>query len=318
MRRGLLETVGLLLTDISLRWLRRVRSHRVERLPRTRKLFAKRGVYPIVDHFYEPLITVERLDPDYRYARTLKWMDWRESAQWDLVESFEWGDELARIPLHRFDAAPNGYYLNNGFFGRGDADMYYSLIRQLNPQQVIEIGSGHSTRLAASALRENAHDNPAEAGTLTCIEPYRHPDWLEELGVEHLATPVEALGAAYFQRLAANDILFIDSSHMIRPQGDVLFEFFEIIPSLASGVYVHVHDIFTPRDYPNEWTIDRMQFWNEQYLLEAFLEFNESFEVVAGLQYLLQIDPDRLERALPRLVGRDNDIGTTSFWMRRR
>ena len=129
---------------------------------------------------------------------------------------------------------------------------------------------------------------------------------------------METLGAAYFQRLAANDILFIDSSHMIRPQGDVLFEFFEIIPSLASGAYVHVHDIFTPLDYPNEWTIDRMQFWNEQYLLEAYLAFNESFEVVAGLQYLLQKDAERLERALPRLAGRDNDIGTTSFWMRRR
>jgi len=74
--------------------------------------------------------------------------------------------------------------------------------------------------------------------------------------------------------------LFIDSSHIIRPQGDVLFEYLEILPILNAGVFVHIHDIFTPKDYLSEWILDGKVFWNEQYLLEAFLSFNTCFKIM--------------------------------------
>ena len=87
----------------------------------------------------------------------------------------------------------------------------------------------------------------------------------------------------FFAKDKKNDILFIDSSHIIRPQGDVLFEYLEILPILNPGVVVHIHDIFSPKDYLDNWIINDHLFWNEQYLLEAFLSFNNNSPFIDGL-----------------------------------
>lgn len=318
MRRASIDTAGLGLTQLSSRWLRHVRTrHRIDQLPRTRNTFMSLGVYPIIDHYYEPLITRANLDPAYRQDREVHGIDWHETDQWSLLERFHWQDELLALPLGPEDAAPDQYYLRNGYFGPGDADLYYSLIRLLQPKRIVEVGSGHSTRLAVLALQRSASQaNGTTAGKMICVEPYRHPDWFPKLGVEHVEQPIEALGSEFFQNLAANDILFIDSSHMIRPQGDVLFLLQEVLPRLPKGVYIHVHDIFSPLDYPNEWLVERMHFWNEQYFLEAFLAYNKNFEIVASVQFLLKQDRQRAAKLLPRLGERLNDIGATSIWLR--
>ena len=120
---------------------------------------------------------------------------------------------------------------------------------------------------------------------------------------------------AVFSQLEANDILFIDSSHIIRPQGDVLFEYLELLPTLASGVTVHMHDIFSPRNYPAEWLKEEVRFWNEQYLLEAFLAHNADWEIVAALNYLQHAHPAKLKTVCPYLEGSGQP---GSFYMRRR
>jgi hypothetical protein len=104
--------------------------------------------------------------------------------------------------------------------------------------------------------------------------------------VELIRDKVENTDKIIFNQLEENDILFIDSTHIIRPQSDVLFEYLEILPTIKSGVIVHVHDIFTPKDYPNEWIFDEHRLWNEQYLLEAFLIFNTEFKIIGALNYL--------------------------------
>ena len=116
-----------------------------------------------------------------------------------------------------------------------------------------------------------------------CIEPYEI-EWLEKLNVKVIRELVENTDTTVFSTLDKNDILFIDSSHIIRPQGDVLFEYLEILPVLKSGVFVHIHDIFTPEDYPDDW-VNNASFWNEQYLLEAFLSFNNEFIVYRSYQF---------------------------------
>lgn len=192
------------------------------------------------------------------------------------------------------------------------------MIRLLKPKTILEIGSGHSSKLAVLALdRNNAETRECgQHGRLICVEPYRHLDWFLSLGAKHIEAPIEQVDRSVFETLRAGDILFIDSSHMVRPQGDVLYLIQEILPSLPAEVYVHVHDIFTPFDYPNEWLVDRMHFWNEQYVLEAFLAFNPNFEIVASIQYLLHQDCRRLESLLPTLHKRANDIATTSIWLK--
>jgi hypothetical protein len=110
--------------------------------------------------------------------------------------------------------------------------------------------------------------------------------WLEKTGVSVIRKRIEDVDKGIFSELGNNDILFIDSSHIIRPQGDVLIEYLELLPSLNKGVIVHLHDIFSPKDYPQDWVLDRVLFWNEQYLLEAFLTSNRDWKIIGALNYL--------------------------------
>jgi hypothetical protein len=104
--------------------------------------------------------------------------------------------------------------------------------------------------------------------------------WLGQLNVEVVRKKVEEINKSIFEGLINNDILFIDSSHIIRPQGDVIIEYLEVLPILKPGVMVHIHDIFTPKDYLDSWIIDETRLYNEQYLLEAFLTFNEKYRII--------------------------------------
>ena len=135
-----------------------------------------------------------------------------------------------------------------------------------------------------------------------CVEPYEQP-WLEEFPkIKLIRDKVENLDLNTFQDLEAGDLLFIDSSHMIRPQGDVLHEFLSIIPSLKKGVFVHIHDIFTPHDYKDEWVKSDVLFWNEQYLLEALLTDNSALKVIASLNMLKHRYYDELKSVCPYLT----------------
>jgi hypothetical protein len=104
-------------------------------------------------------------------------------------------------------------------------------------------------------------------------------------------------------QLEANDILFIDSSHVLRPQGDVLFEFLEILPVLKQGVIVHIHDIFSPQDYPHQWVVDDNRLWNEQYLLEAFLSYNNQWQITSALNLLRLNHRENLVKSCPNALS---------------
>ena len=291
-----------------------IRKIGVDRMTISRRIFEKVGVFPIADHYYEPLFNSRHLSARDRVARDLPGIDWNDSAQLELLERFHFQQELGAFPR---TAPPTlGYYYENENFVGGDADLLYSLIRHLRPARMIEVGSGYSTLAAAAAFQRNRLDDPSFAFEHVCIEPYEMP-WLSELPVTVIRERVETLDRRVFDSLASGDILFIDSSHVIRPQGDVTFEMLELLPRLKPGVYVHFHDIFSPRDYPAEWLRDRVLFWNEQYLLEAFLSFNGAFEIVAALNYLKHRYPDQVRAAFP-IIGENPGLDPGSFWIRRR
>lgn len=136
--------------------------------------------------------------------------------------------------------------------------------------------------MAQKAIFKNKKINSNYECEHICIEPYEMP-WLEKLDVKVIRDKVENLDVSFFKSLNKNDILFIDSSHIIKPQGDVLFEYFEILPVLNKGVIVHIHDIFSPRNYLKEWVLETHMFWNEQYLLEAFLNSNKNWRIVGTI-----------------------------------
>jgi hypothetical protein len=291
--------------------LKFVRRAGIHRLPLTRRVLLMIGVLPVRRHYYEPQFDFRR-NPTPTGERVLPGIDWDEVGQLGFLDSLRHSSELADLGHGGRDEME--FRFGNGNFESGDAEFWYQVVRTTKPRRIYEIGSGNSTLLAVRAVRRNAGDDPAYRCEHVCIEPYEMP-WLERSGVSVLRKRVEELDPTYFRALQAGDILFIDSSHVIRPYGDVLFEYLEILPTLAPGVLVHVHDIFSPRNYPRAWIEQEVRLWNEQYLLEAFLSGSTKWRVVAGLNFLHHRHYDRLKAVAPFLTP-DREPG--SFYIQRR
>jgi len=209
---------------------------------------------------------------------------------------------------NRFD-----YFLANGLYQGGDADLLYAMIRRHKPGRVLELGAGFSTLVSAMAVRANRAEGHHTA--FTSCDPYANPgsdahvDGLDEI----IAVPAEELAPEQYGQLGPGDILFIDSSHTVRMGGDVVHLFCEVIPQLAPGVFVHVHDIYLPYEYPRAWMERLRWYWAEQYLLQALLAGNDRLEVLVGAHALWREDPDRLRAAIPNI---DPDNPPISFWFR--
>lgn len=279
--------------------LKIVRGLGVEALPLSKNALMNVGVFPIIDHYYEPQFDHRNPSTSFCNDRELKGIDWNTDGQLKALARFHFSEELADIPQESTDSQV--YYLNNGQFGPGDAEIWYQVIRAFKPRRIIEIGSGYSTLMAIRAIQKNRESDSTYRCEHICIEPYER-DWLEKSEVTVIRKRVETLPLSFFSQLEDGDILFIDSSHIIRPQGDVLFEYLELLPSLNKGVIVHIHDIFSPKNYPEEWLQDMVKFWNEQYLVEAFLTHNTSWEILAALNYLRHHHYERLRSVAPFLT----------------
>ncbi|MBT3634765.1 MAG: class I SAM-dependent methyltransferase [Candidatus Marinimicrobia bacterium] len=283
--------------------LKNIRRAGVQSLPRCKSVLMKIGVFPIRRHYYEPQFDHRFPKPDFSQDRNLSGIDWNVSGQLEVLEKLTFSNELSDIPKEKSKSLE--FYMNNGTFQSGDAEYWYQLIRTVKPKRIFEIGSGNSTLMAINALSKNYDDDPEYKCDHICIEPYEMP-WLEEAGVSLVRKKVEDVELSFFSKLQENDILFIDSSHIIRPQGDVLFEYLELLPSLNEGVIVHIHDIFSPKNYPGKWLQDDVLFWNEQYLLEAFLSHNTSWKIIGALNFLLHNHYEKLKSVAPFLTtGRE-------------
>ncbi len=257
-------------------------------------------------HYYEPL-------PDFGQIDRAKLLERR------LSPAIDWRfDEMIALTSELSTYRPEIAALELDGFGELDAAVYYSLLRKLGPRRVIEIGSGHSTRVAYHALERNAREG--RPGEMTCIEPF--PSAILTKGglpIELVRENVENVDLGVFRSLRAGDVLFIDSTHTVKYNSDVCREVLEIMPILASGVYVHFHDIFFPYDYPPEWLLERRTAWNEQYMIEAFMAYNSGFEVVYA-NHLMSVDhPEIAAQLWPEVTSwpRPNHR-CGSFWIRKR
>jgi hypothetical protein len=303
-------------TYVSLLWLKFVRE-RIVGLWHSESsislfLFKKVGVFPITDNFYEPLFNTETLNRSLRDDRELPGLQLNASHQVGLLKSFNYSSEL--LEISNLPVSELNYTFLKGAFLSGDSEILYSMIRYLKPKKIIEIGCGQSSLMIQHALKQNCHDDSNYTSEHICIEPYAN-GWLENLNAKVVRKKVEDVEISFFKSLNENDILFIDSSHIIRPQGDVLYEYLHILPSLNSGVYIHVHDIFTPKDYLNEWLLDGINFWNEQYLLEAFLSNNKDYQIALALNFLKHNYYEDLSSRCPMLTM-DREPG--SFWIQKK
>lgn len=291
--------------------LKNIRRAGVHKLPHCKDALMNVGVFPVLNHYYEPQFDNRIPKPNFSQDRNLMGINWNVSGQLEMLERFTFSHELADIPQKKPGSLE--FYFNNGAFESGDAEYWYQFIRTVKPGRIFEVGSGNSTLMAIKAIRKNHNDNKDYKCEHICIEPYENP-WLEDAGVSVVRRKIEDVELSFFSRLQENDILFIDSSHIIRPQGDVLFEYLELLPSLNKGVIVHVHDIFSPKNYFKEWLEDEVKFWNEQYLLEAFLSYNSSWKIIGALNYLHHNHYEKL-KSVARFLTPDREPG--SFYIQR-
>jgi predicted O-methyltransferase YrrM len=277
------------------------------------------GFHVLNNHYYSPI-------PDTRTLRDDLWLkcseligiDINEKKQLALLSLFTstYKKEYMEFPKVA-TSIPYEYYSNNSFFGSVDGAVLFCMIRHFKPRRIFEIGSGYSTYLSAQAVLKNKQENNDYECKLVAVEPY--PNEIIKTGFPGLSKlisrEVQDVPLSEFQKLQSNDILFIDSSHVLKIGSDVQYEYLEILPRLNKGVLVHFHDIFLPAEYNRDWILKNHVFWNEQYLLQSFLTFNECFEVLWAGKYMRLSYPKALKEAFSS--NAQGEQWPVSFWIRR-
>ncbi|MBN2603346.1 MAG: class I SAM-dependent methyltransferase [Candidatus Thermoplasmatota archaeon] len=276
-------------------------------------LFQKIGIHITPNHYYEPI-------PDVSNMKESIWERETEMKGIDLNvdEQLIFADEICQKYKKEYDCfglneanSESKYFVNNGWFGEVDGDILYSIIRHYKPKKIIEIGGGWSTLLISYALSKNQSEM-GFLGEITTIDPYLPKILKNE--ISNLSNLVEKkvqdIDYSIFQNLEENDILFIDSSHVVKLNSDVCCECLEILPRLNKGVLVHFHDIFLPKEYPKEWVVKNKFFWNESYLLQAFLMFNKSFKVIWAGNYMKLKHPEKISKL-------SRSQACQSFWIQK-
>jgi hypothetical protein len=297
-------------------------------------LWESKGFHITPVHFYEPIPDTRELKDDlWEKKSELIGVDLNEGMQLSLLQTFSshFKEEYEKFPKNQ-TSIPHHFSFENETFTLIDAEILYSMIRHFKPRRIIEIGSGATTCLSAQAIMENKkHDVNFECN-LTAIEPYPN-DTLKNgfpFFTQLIQDKVQNIPLSRFIELEASDILFIDSSHVLALGSDVQYEFLEILPRIKRGVIVHIHDIFFPFEYPKIWVSELWRFFNEQYLLQAFLAFNPCFEVLWCSSYMEFKYPDKLESAFSKykrnMYSYKSDVTMpivqgysipSSLWMRR-
>ena len=274
----------------------------------------KQGFAP-AGHFYSPIPSFDEIkDEEERIfenaANTVSGIDFNGEDQLKLVKRFV--DYYENMPFQAEKKEGLRYYFENPAFSYSDAIFLHCMIRDVKPKRIIEVGSGFSSCMMLDT-NELFFD---ESIATTFIEPY--PELLMSLikdkdksRIKIIPSRLQDVDLNQFDELQANDILFIDSTHVSKIDSDVNRIMFEILPRLSSGVYIHFHDIFFPFEYPKEWVFEG-RAWNEAYILKAFLQFNESFRIVLMNTYLNCFHQTFIKENLPLCLKH-----TGSIWIRK-
>jgi hypothetical protein len=277
------------------------------------------GFQPIRVHYYQPIPEYEKL-PDEHFTRRQELPGFRieDAAVRDLLSRL--GRYAHEISWPADPVAPGAYHTSNPSFGLSSGALLYTMIRTFRSRRVIEIGGGYSSLVSIEALEKN---HGAHGFQFTCIEPYPLP-WLERIlsGRAETCALVESAAQmtapTLFLGLSENDILFVDSSHVSKLGSDVNFVYLQILPRLNPGVIVHIHDIYIPYEYPKVHFFGQNKFfWNEQYLLQAFLTDNPKFEILLP-GFCAQRDMQSEFSAAFPMIKPGRDRMTSSFWMRKK
>ncbi|MBC7989986.1 MAG: class I SAM-dependent methyltransferase [Luteimonas sp.] len=269
-------------------------------------------------HYYSPVVDTDEACRDagriWPGLQAIPGIDMQEERQRRLLADHF--PALLRHYAYPRDGPPDEevdfFYERNSQFAWFDSRALFCLLQIIRPRRVVEVGSGYSSLLMSDVNERFL----AGAARICCIEPYPRP-FLEQgdrAGLyELLKRRVQDVDISVFTDLGEGDLLFIDSSHVCKTGSDVAHLYLNVLPRLKPGVYIHVHDVFLPEDYRQDWVVDENRSWNEQYVLHALLAENPNFEVIFGSHYAFRRFPELIASALGTAP-----YGGSSFWFRRR
>lgn len=265
-------------------------------------------------HYYSPIPSIEEIKLKENIlwgppSKILKAIDLNEDKQLQLFDEF--GKYYKNLPFQEHANNKTRYYYENPSYSYSDAISLFCMIRKTKPKRIIEVGSGYSSCVMMDT-NQLFFDNHIR---IDFIEPY--PELLISLMKEGdkqkyqiIPKKLQDVELEMFLSLAENDILFIDSTHVSKIGSDVNYLLFQILPALNKGVFIHFHDIFYPFEYPRDW-IYKGYAWNEDYILRAFLEYNNDFKICFWNNYLVQSYPEKYAKDMPLCLKN----GGASIWL---
>lgn len=272
-----------------------------------------------IGHYYSPVVDPRFAEPYVAQVdlnqKSLPGIRIDDQAMVDLWRSFDPYLKPRPFPIEQTEG--HRYWFANRAYAFGDGTVLHCMLRHFNPKRMIEIGAGYSS----ACTLETAERFLREDIELTFIDP--RPQLAQELfgdnqpkrKVEVIGSLVQDIPLSTFDKLESGDVLFIDSTHVMKTASDVTYEFLEVLPRLKPGVVVHIHDIFWPFEYPTRWSLDDNRSWNEIYALRAFLAFNDAFDIIFFNDYFHRFHKDELVRSAPWL---NRNAGGGAIWLRRK
>jgi predicted O-methyltransferase YrrM len=270
-----------------------------------RRLARAAGQDLVTRNYYSPIPDWEQLPSEvFDRRRQLRGIEFDLDRQLGFLKTLE--------PFLAEFEPPQGWAWGRETYGAVEADVVHAIVRRQRPRRIIELGSGFSSLIIAAAARRNAGEGSPVA--YTAYDPYAR-DFIRA-GVEGLTLVPRSAGdvkTEEFEALGEGDILFVDTTHTVKLGSEVNYVILDALPSLASGVLVHVHDVYLPYEYPREFFEQRC-FWAEQYLLQAFLTENPNWEIALPLYALVR---ERSVEVSALVKTFEAGAGPGAFWMRR-
>ena len=218
------------------------------------------------------------------------------------------GQELAAVipqkHIHRQAIFENG---EDGGYGEIESQLLYAFIRRKKPAKIVQIGCGVSTAVILRAAIDEGY-----CPEIVCIEPFP-TEYLERLAAEQsirlIKEKAQKVDIQVLSDISANDLLFVDSTHTVKPGSEVNRLILEVFPRLKKGTWIHLHDIYFPYDFKRDLLDADLFFWSESTLLQAFLTQNNSCRIDCSMSMLHYAAPDKLKLLLTDYVPQGNENG---------
>jgi hypothetical protein len=269
-------------------------------------------------HYHSPVVDPSTVDNYLRFSREapIEGIPGLDDLQEKMVAIWNRNKDWAKNISFRNDVGgPNRYHYLNSSYPHGDAITLYLMLNEIRPKRIIEIGSGFST----ACMLDAADDAGLNTLSIGCIEPVAdrlrsalRPEDSARVTIHE--NTVQEMALEFFDSLENGDLLFIDSTHVMKTGSDVHFELFYILPRLKSGVYIHIHDCAYPFEYNDIFIKQRNYSWNEIYAVRAFLMYNNSFEIVFWSTLFALQNRDLIAAICPAFLKNTG----SSLWLRKR